>query len=504
MTRVRRSVPPQPPGPSESPDSSPPPARTPLLALLSCLLTVLLSACAGSGGDYDVVLEGGRVIDPASGLDGVWNVGIRGDSISAVTGAPLEGQRVIDATGLVVAPGFVDILASYPNTDEAARFKIFDGVTTLISMHGGPVEVEAWYRARRDRGAYLNFGTAVGHTSLREAVGATKRYEPATPEQIEEMERLAETALEDGAVGIGFGVMYVPGASREEVFRLVGVAAERGFPVHAHTRYFGSVSADNSGVAGAQEVIASAAAAGARGQIVHINSMIAPMRQMRTALEMIEGARKQGVDVMADAYPYTASSTGLSTTAFDPGWQERYGGISYGDVELVSTGERLTEESFERYRAMDTVSVVIHYMPRESVVAALAHPHVMVASDGVIENGRGHPRGAGTFARVLGRYVRERGVLTLPEAIEKMTLMPARRLEDAVPAMARKGRLTVGADADIVVFDAGTIIDRADFADPDRRSRGVRWLLVAGQTVIAEGELRRDVRPGRGIRSDGG
>ncbi|NIP60063.1 MAG: amidohydrolase family protein, partial [Gemmatimonadetes bacterium] len=234
------------------------------------------------------------------------------------------------------------------------------------------------------------------------------------------------------------------------------------------------------------------------------NSMIAPVRQMATALEMIEGARARGVDVMADAYPYTASSTGLSTTAFDPGWRERYGGISYGDVELVSTGERLTEESFRRYRALDTVGVVIHYMPEASLEQALSHRFVMVASDGVIRNGRGHPRGAGTFARVLGRYVRERGVLTLPEAIRKMTLMPALRLEDAAPTMARKGRLDVGADADVVVFDPETVIDRATFAEPARRSAGIPWVLVGGEPVVADGELQEGARPGRAVRGHGG
>ncbi len=221
---------------------------------------------------------------------------------------------------------------------------------------------------------------------------------------------------------------------------------------------------------------------------------------MANALWMIEGARARGIDVMADIYPYTAASTGLGTTTFDEGWQERFGGISYGDLELVSNGERLTEETFSSLRAQGGAPVIIHYIPDRTIHAALANPFVMVASDGVIRNGRGHPRGAGTFARVLGHYVREQRVLSLPDAIEKMTLMPAMRLKKSVPSMARKGRLRRGADADIVVFDPQTVIDRATFATPDRRSAGIRHVFVAGEAVVFDGELQEGVKPGRAIR----
>jgi len=278
------------------------------------------------------------------------------------------------------------------------------------------------------------------------------------------------------------------------------LAAAEDVPSHLHIRHFGPYPASNSSLDAVEEVIAAAAVTGASAQIVHIGSMVGDPADMATALWMIEGARDRGIDVMADIYPYTAASTGLGTTTFDDGWQERFGGITYSDLELVSNGERLTAETFASLRAQGGVPVIIHYIPEETIRAALTHPFVMVASDGVIREGRGHPRGAGTFARVLGRYVREQEVLSLPDAIEKMTLMPAQRLERSVPAMAKKGRIQRGADADIVVFDPATVVDRATFATPDQRSEGMRYVMVAGQIVVSDGELRADVKAGRSIR----
>ena len=449
---------------------------------------------------YDLAIVGGRVIDPETGLDAVRNVGVRGDLIATVTADPVDAMTIIDGRGLVVAPGLIDILASPTVEDEGAIFKVFDGVTSVVSMHGGPVDPVRWYEARINAGSYHHFGTTVGHGALRTAVGVTDRYTAATPQQVESMVRLARGALTEGAVGIGFGVAYVPGASRLEVLKLFELGASEGVPSHLHIRHFGPVPASNSSLDAVEEVIAAATVTGASAQIVHIGSMVGDPADMNAALWMIAGARERGIDVMADVYPYTAASTGLGTTTFDDGWQERFGGISFADLELVSNGERLTAETFATLRAEGGAPVIIHYIPEETIRAALSNPFVMVASDGVIRNGRGHPRGAGTFARVLGHYVREQGVLSLSEAVEKMTLMPAQRLEMSVPAMTRKGRIQRGADADIVVFDPATVIDRSTFATPDRRSVGMRYVIVAGQMVVSDGELQQGVKPGEPIR----
>jgi dihydroorotase len=246
-------------------------------------------------------------------------------------------------------------------------------------------------------------------------------------------------------------------------------------------------------------MIGDAAGTGASVHIVHVGS--SGLNQVPTILEMIEGAQSRGLDVTTEVYPYTAASTGIQAAIFDPGWRERFQ-ADFSDIEWVETGERLDEESFSRYRETGG-TVIAHVIPEDAVRTALAHPMVMVASDGTpFVNGRAHPRGAGTYARVLGRYVREQGVLSIPEAIRKMTLMPAQRLEGFVPQMRNKGRIRVGADADITVFDPDTVIDNATFSEPAQPSSGIIHVLVSGTPVVRDGMLQADATPGQAIRRD--
>ncbi len=226
------------------------------------------------------------------------------------------------------------------------------------------------------------------------------------------------------------------------------------------------------------------------------------MGQTGEILEVIQGVRSRGLDVTTEAYPYPAASTYLESAYFDPGWQQRYG-IDYGDLQWVATGERLTEESFVRYREEGGL-VVIFMIPEEAVDLAVAHPLVMIASDGLpFLTGGEHPRGAGTFARVLGRFSRERGLLEPMEALRKMTLMPAERLAAWAPAMRRKGRVAVEADADLTVFDPERVRDRATYQQPMQFSEGIRHVLVAGTFVVRDGESVEGVFPGRPVKAAG-
>jgi N-acyl-D-aspartate/D-glutamate deacylase len=475
------------------------------LLLAGLVIWPLLSGSAAGAqntAEYDIVLAGGRVMDPESGLDDVRNVGIRGGKIAAVSTAQLRGRMVVDVKGLVVAPGFID-LHSHGQDDENYRYKARDGVTTALEMEVGASPVAAWY-AQREGKALINFGATVGHIPAKMAVmkdtgaflprdNATNRR--ATSEEVRQVADLIKRGLDEGALGIGFGINYVPTTTRTEVLDLFGLAAERGVGNYVHLRHAGAVE-PGSAIEALQEVIADAAATGAALHVVHVTSTC--LRQTATCLQMIEGARRRGLDVTTEAYPYTATMTQLESAIYDEGWQERLG-MTFKDLQWVATGERLTAETFARYRKEGGL-VIGHSIPEEISRLAAANPQVMVASDGLITAGKGHPRGAGTFARVLGVYVRQQRALGLMDAIRKMSLLPAQRLEKSVPAMRAKGRLKVGSDADIAVFDPATVIDRATFENPAQYSTGIRHVLVAGVVVVRDEKVVEGARPGKGIR----
>ena len=466
---------------------------------------------------HDIVFTGARAIDPETGLDAIRNVAVAGDRIVAVTAARLEGRRIIDARGLVAAPGFID-LHSHATTREAATYQVRDGVTTRLELEIGTWPVADWYQAKRG-GELLNYGTSVGHTAVRYylqkgegAAGLAALRNPAEKFAAPEADRpiadaayprlasLLEQGLGEGAIGIGSGTQYAPGITHRELLDVTRVAAQSKSCLFTHIR-FGSLVEPDSTLEAVQENIANAAITGACVHIAHINSMA--MSEAPAMVALMREARERGVDISTETYPWGGSVDAVRSHFFDPGWENRWG-VGVGDLQSRSTGKRLTQADFDALRAGSGDDGVIMHMNSEATIAALlADPTVIVASDGGrIEGANGHPRSAGTFARVLGHYVRETKALGLNEAIRKMTLAPAQRLQSFVPAMARKGRLQAGADADIVLFDPATVGTKATYGDAARPSDGFRYVMVNGVFVVDGGKLVEGVAPGRPIQSE--
>jgi N-acyl-D-aspartate/D-glutamate deacylase len=453
---------------------------------------------------YDLVISGGRVMDPESKLDAVRNVGIFKGKITTISTTPLLGAKTIDAKGLVVAPGFID-LHEHGQDARNYQFQAHDGVTTSLELEVGTDYVDKWYAAREGK-ALINYGVSIGHIPVRMAVmhdnaswiptaDAARRV--ATPEDMKQMLELMERGFLEGALAEGMGINYTPAATHQEIIEMFRIAAKHGASVHVHMRYSG-MKEPTTGIAALEEVIAVAAETGAPLHVVHITSM--ELKATPDAIAMIEGARRHGLDVTTENYPYTAGSTAIESSVFDPGWQEAQG-ITFKDLQWAATGERLTAETFEKYRKEGGM-VVIHSIPEEDVRIALANPDIIVASDGLrITGAKVHPRGQGTYSRVLGHYVREEQVLDLMTALRKMTLLPAQRLEKRAPAFRDKGRIRVGADADITVFDPERIIDKATFDDPLQYSEGIRFVLVNGIPVLKDGQLVDGVFPGKAARA---
>ena len=457
---------------------------------------------------YDVVIRGGRVIDPESQLDAVRQIGILGGRIAAISSGPLRGKQVIDARGLVVAPGFIDLHA-HGQDDENYRLFALDGVTTALELEAGTENVPAFY-AEREGKALINYGASASHIKARMSVmhdgGVAARtllpldsagYNVASDAQIAEMRRQIEMGLAAGGLGVGMGLQYTPAATKYEVLEAFRSAARFRAPVFVHTRSWGAKDPGSS-VESYLEVIGASAITGAPVHLVHLNST--SVDATPRTLAMITDARARGLDVTAEAYPYIAGMTEIASPLLD-----RYlaGPDSlFSTLMLARTGERLTRATFLANRTPGELVIIFVNTP-EMEAMAITSPLTAIASDGALRNGIGHPRAAGTFARVLGSYVRETKQLTMLEAIRKMTLMPAQRLEALAPVFRNKGRLRVGADADVTMFDPATVSDQATYLKPALASVGFRHVLVGGVPVVVDGVIQDGRYPGRGVRGHG-
>ena len=452
---------------------------------------------------YDLVIHGGRVVDPESGLDAVRDVGVSGGQVQVLSESSLEGRETVDAAGMVVTAGFID-LHSHGQDAESYETQARDGVTTALELEVGTNDIDRWYQAR-EGSALINFGASVGHIPVRmEVMNDPGAFLPvadaanreATPEELEQIENGIEHGLRRGALAVGFGLDYTRGCSRWEAIEMFRIAADHGASCHVHLRGKGPKE-PMSGIEAAGEVIAAAAITGAALHIVHIQST--GMSATGRTLEMIAGARERGLDVTTECYPYTAGMTAIDSALFNEGWQEQYG-IDYSSLQWVETGERLNSTTFAEYREIGGM-VIVHSTPQDAVDTAVLSPLTAIATDGLLHNGKGHPRTAGSYSLILGRYVRQQEALPLMDALRKMSLMPAQRLEARAPSFARKGRITPGADADIVVFDPDTVLDRSTYDEPTLAPDGIPHVFVGGAQVVSDGKVVEGVAAGTGVRA---
>lgn len=471
-----------------------------LPTLAISLMFILMAAIPVAAQVYDVVILNGRVMDPETNLDAIRNIGISKGVIQAITTEPLQGNITINAHGLVVSPGFIDLhvhLNSRGQDQTNFSVKAMDGVTTALDLEAGTGDVDQWYAIRENK-ALINYGVSIGHAGVRMRVmqdpgsvfptGDAAR-KAASKYELMEIKRRIESGLGRGAVGIGLLLAYTPVVTREEILEIFRIANKFNTPCYVHIR--------SAGLKALQEVLEAAEVTRGPLHVVHINSI--GLHDTPKLLQAIGEAQSRGLDVTTECYPYTAAATGIETALFDEGWKERLG-IDYKDLQWAATGERLTEKKFKAYRRRGGI-VIVHLMSEDMIQVTLANPLTIIASDSLLMNGKGHPRSAGTFCRVLGRYVREAKVLTLMQALRKMTVMPAYRLEERIPAIKNKGRIRIGADADITVFDSEKVMDEATFEEPSKYSEGVKYVLVNGVPVVKEGELQTGVTPGDSVRA---
>lgn len=493
--------------------------RSGMLSRRAGMAAVLLLAAgqapharAESKPSYDIVIEHVRAMDPETNLDGERNIGISGGKIAAISTKPLEGKVVVDGKGLVASPGFID-LHSHAQNYETAGYQAMDGVTTRLELEIGVYPVKEWYESKAGT-SLINYGASVSHTGLRtflqeEAAGIPHAkpgefrrdarmmefiHQPIPDSVYSQFMPLMDEGLQQGALAVGSGTQYAPGITHGELLDATRVAAKEHACVFTHMRY-GSLVEPGSTLEALQEYIANAVITGSCVHIVHINSMA--MSSTPAMIAIMHEARSHGVDITTEIYPWDASVDSIRSVMFDPGWEKRWG-VGPGDLQSRATGKRLTQAEFDALRSgKGEDGVLMHMNTEQTLETAMKDPLVLFASDsGNIQNDFSHPRSAGTFSRVLGHYVRETQTLTLMEALKKMTLMPAERLEAFAPVMKHKGRLQVGMDADIDVFDPATIRANAEYLHAKQYSSGMQDVLVNGQFVVRDGKLVPDAHPG--------
>jgi N-acyl-D-aspartate/D-glutamate deacylase len=481
--------------------------------VFATFLLCLFTATPSWSADYDLVVLQGRVIDPETKLDQIKNIGISGGMIKQVTSDSISGKTSIDATGQVVAPGFIDIHSHTP-TLLGQHMNLLDGVTTQLDLEAGAFPISA-YGEHYQGGAQLHYGSSVGHFAIRTKVmegidqayifskgkmakfGGAATTKQANSTQIAEMRELLNQGIDQGGLGIGVLLDYITTAvTEQELLMLFEVASQRAVPLFIHVRR--GYTGDPTGLV---EVIELAKQHQAAMLVCHITHLA--MGRIDEWLAMIDQANSEGANITTETLSYAAGGTSISADVFkNRDWRKIFD-IDYADVQWVATGEWLSKETWDKYAKEQPRGMINHHYVKEAwVESALQWPGMMVSTDAlpafdldVFSN----PNIAGTFSRVLGHYVRDANVLGLSEGLSKLSLKQAQWMQQASPAFSKKGRIQVGMDADLVIFDAATVAANATYGDPYQAPTGINHVIVAGRQIVIDGERIEGRYPGRKI-----
>lgn len=437
------------------------------------------------------VVKNGRVIDPYNNIDSKLNIVIKDGKILEITPYEISGEKNIDATGLIVCPGFIDIHMHedmYHNEEDyldewIAKSMLNMGVTTCIGGNCGINLTEPLtYLDAVDRLKLpVNIGLMAGHTNIRECVVEnSNKYNPIQTDDIKKIMYTAREYLEGGCFGISYGIRYVPGITELELIEVSKACKPENKIINAHVRD----DAKNI-IWATKEFIKVGMKLDIPIQNSHIGSM-GGYGQMKELLRLLDSVKSSGLDITSDCYPYYAFSTRIGETTYDDGFLERYN-IDYDSIEISEgkyKGQRCTRNIFDELRksSPDTITVG-HVMNEKDIDMAILHPNVMIASDGFLHNEQGHPRAAGTFPRLIDKYVKT-GKLSLYDAINKMTTMQAKKL-----GLSNKGNLSKGSDADITIFSYDEIKDNATFDNPIKKPDGIKYVLIKGSVALKDGEI---------------
>lgn len=525
-----------------------------LLGILCLMCMALVTGCGGkveatnaesavsSDTEFDVVIMNGRVMDPETNFDGVRNVGVLDGKIALITEESISGKETIDATGHVVAPGFIDFHNHIVNIPFGQRLALRDGVTTPLDMEGGAYPIDMWYAALEGR-SQTNYGATVSTAGVREKI-ANPDYDTnsgsfikdvtnpdttsnpdlqfatllATSEELEQMRQMFTEGVKQGGLGIGAIPGYMTeGTKSEETIMWQQVAGEYGLATYIHGR-FSSQMPPTTGILGTQEFLANVGVYGGGLFVHHVHQQTLDLTA--AVLDLIEDAQNKGMNVLAEIYPYYQGQTIVSADFLKPENYQRNMGRDYGDLIEITNMKPLTKERYEEMlETSPQAQVIMGGISEEGMLSALADPRTVVGSDAppmvIPATGKsamdfdvpfdavsGHPRAAGTHAKVL-RLVREKDLMPMMLAVSKMSYMLADWLEEnGAKAMSQKGRLQVGKDADITIFNPETVTDNSTFEQGALPSTGIPYVMVNGTIVVKDSKVLEGVYPGKPIKND--